>query len=86
MMNAQTTKLVDQLKDKLLSTSEELVIKMIQEARDEALAEAKSLLKERMLQAILESATEDQIPDPTQNQKKKPASSGGTWFQPQPSL
>ena len=85
-MNEQTTKLVDQLKDKLLSTSEELVIKMIQEARDEAMAEAKSLLKERMLQAILESATEDQIVEPDQNQKKKPASSGGTWFQPQPSL
>lgn len=88
-MNEQTTKLVDQLKDKLLSTSEELVIKMIQEARDEALAEAKSLLKERMLQAILESATEDQIPaaeDSNENQQKKPASSGGTWFQPQPSL
>ena len=92
-MNEQTTKLVDQLKDKLLNTSEELVIKMIQEARDEALAEAKALLKERMLQAILESATEDQIQDPeqgqdpeNQNQKKKLASSGGTWFQPQPSL
>ena len=79
-MNEQTNKLVDQLKDKLLSTSDELVIKMIQEARDEALAEAKSLLKERMLQAILESAAEDQ------NQNTKPASSGGTWFQPQPSL
>ena len=79
-MNEQTTQLVDQLKDKLLSASDELVIKMIQEARDEALAEAKSLLKERMLRAILESATEDQ------KKNKKPASSGGTWFQPQPSL
>ena len=79
-MNEQTSTLVDQLKDKLLSTSDELIVKMIQEARTEALAEAKALLKERMLQAILESATEDQI------QKKKPASSGGTWFQPQPSL
>ena len=79
-MNEQTINLVDQLKDKLLSASDELIIKMIQEARDEALAEAKSLLKERMLQAILESATEDQ------QTKKKPASSGGTWFQPQPSL
>ena len=46
-MNEQTTTLVDQLKDKLLSTSDELIIKMIQEARDEALAEAKALLKER---------------------------------------
>ncbi|MFK7848036.1 MAG: hypothetical protein AB8G77_22300 [Rhodothermales bacterium] len=83
-MNEQTTQLIDQLKDKLLRASDEMVIKMIQEARDEALTEAKVILKERMLQAILESAAEDQ-PEKTSN-NKKPASSGGTWFQPQPSL
>ena len=82
-MNEQTTQLIDQLKEKLLRASDEMVIKMIQEARDEALTEAKAILKERMLQAILESAAEGQ-PKPTNN--KKPASSGGTWFQPQPSL
>ncbi len=84
MMNEQTTQLIDQLKDKLLKASDEMVIKMIQEARDEALTEAKAILKERMLQAILESAAEGQ-PDNIAN-NKKPASSGGTWFQPQPSL
>ena len=83
-MNEQTTELIDQLKDKLLQASDEMVIKMIQEARDEALTEAKAILKERMLQAILESAAEDQPQKPANN--KKPASSGGTWFQPQPSL
>lgn len=83
-MNEQTTQLIDQLKDKLLRASDEMVIKMIQEARDEALTEAKAILKERMLQAILESAAEDQPEKRTNN--KKPASSGGTWFQPQPSL
>ena len=83
-MNEQTTQLIDQLKDKLLRASDEMVMKMIQEARDEALTEAKSILKERMLQAILESAAEDQSEQTPNN--KKPASSGGTWFQPQPSL
>ncbi len=80
-MNEQTIALIDQLKDKMVKSSDEQIIRMIQEARDEALSEAKVLLKERMLQAILESATEDQP-----NNNKKPASSGGTWFQPQPSL
>lgn len=80
-MNEQTIALIDQLKDKMVKASDEQIIRMIQEARDEALSEAKVLLKERMLQAILESATEDQP-----NNNKKPASSGGTWFQPQPSL
>ena len=79
-MNELTNTLVDQLKDKLISASDELIIKMIQEAREEALAEAKVILKERMLQAILESATDEQPAG------KKQASSGGTWFQPQPSL
>ena len=79
-MNELTNTLVDQLKDKLISASDEPIIKMIQEAREEALAEAKVILKERMLQAILESATEDQ------QKNKKQAPSGGTWFQPQPSL
>jgi hypothetical protein len=79
-MNEQTIALIDQLKDKLVKASDELIIRMIQEARDEALSEAKAILKERMLEAILESAADDQHKD------KKPASSGGTWFQPQPSL
>jgi hypothetical protein len=82
-MNNQTTQLIEQLKDKLVKASDELIIRIIQEARDEALVEAKSLLKEKMLQAILESAAEDQAPA-GKNAKSQPA--GGTWFQPQPSM
>jgi hypothetical protein len=82
-MNNQTTQLIEQLKDKLVKASDELIIRIIQEARDEALVEAKAMLKERILQAILESAAEDQAP-PAKNQKSQP--SGGTWFQPQPSM
>ena len=40
-MNNQTTQLIEQLKDKLVKASDELIIRMIQEARDEALVEAK---------------------------------------------
>ncbi len=82
-MNNQTTQLIEQLKDKLVKASDELIIRIIQEARDEALVEAKVMLKERMLQAILESAAEDQAPS-AKNPKSQP--SGGTWFQPQPSM
>lgn len=82
-MNNQTTQLIEQLKDKLVKASDELIIRIIQEARDEALVEAKAMLKERMLQAILESAAEDQAPS-AKNPKSQP--SGGTWFQPQPSM
>ena len=80
-MNDQTAQLIEQLKEKLIVASDELITRTIEEARQEALAEAKALLKERMLQAILESATQPQN-KPT---SPKPAS-GGTWFQPQPSL
>ena len=79
-MNERTSKLVDQLKDKLIGDSEEEIIKIIQEAREEAMAEAKGMLKEHMLQAILESASDEQ------QKQNKPAHSGGTWFQPQTSM
>ncbi len=81
-MNNQTTQLIEQLKDKLVKASDELIIRVIQEARDEALAEAKAMLKERMLEAILESAAEEQ----TAPKNAKPQNAGGTWFQPQPSM
>lgn len=85
-MNTQTTQLIEQLKDKLVKASDELIIRIIQEARDEALVEAKALLKDRMLQAILESAAEDQAPAPKPSAAQKSAAPGGTWFQPQPSM
>lgn len=81
-MNNQTTQLIEQLKDRLVKASDELILRVIQEARDEALADAKSLLKDRMIQAILESATEGVSAH--KGQKTQP--SGGTWFQPQPSV
>jgi len=38
-----------QLKEKLLAASQEEIAKIVKEAQDEALQEAKELLKERML-------------------------------------
>ena len=45
-----------QLKEKLLAASQEEIAKVVKEAQDEALSEAKALLKERMLEAILKDA------------------------------
>ena len=45
-----------QLKEKLLAASQEEIAKVVKEAQDEALQEAKQLLKERMLEAILKDA------------------------------
>ncbi len=45
-----------QLKEKLLAASQEEIAKVVKEAQDEALQEAKALLKERMLEAILKDA------------------------------
>ncbi len=45
-----------QLKEKLLAASQEEIAKVVKEAQDEALQEAKELLKERMLEAILKDA------------------------------
>ena len=79
-MNENTAKLVDQLREKVIEASDELIVNIVKEARDEALIDAKAILKERMIQAILESATDEQ------GKAKKSSSSGGTWFQPQPSV
>lgn len=83
-MTDQTTKLLEQLKNKLIEASDEEITRLIREAREEALTEAKKMLKERMLQAILESATEEQKGDNSKDGAQSQA--GGTWFQPQPSL
>ena len=45
-----------QLKDRLLAASQEEIAKVLKEAQTEALQEAKTLLKERMLEAILKDA------------------------------
>ena len=45
-----------QLKDKLLAASQDDIARVLKEAQDEALQEAKAMLKERMLEAILKEA------------------------------
>ncbi|MEZ4701840.1 MAG: hypothetical protein R2834_15995 [Rhodothermales bacterium] len=45
-----------QLKDKLLSASQDDIKRLVSEAQNEALQEAKTMLKERMLEAILKDA------------------------------
>ena len=52
--NSENTR--GQLKEKLLAASQEEIAKVVKEAQDEALQEAKALLKERMLEAILKDA------------------------------
>lgn len=55
-MTTQTNTVMGQLKDKLLSASQDDIKRLVNEAQSEALDEAKSLLKERMLEAILKDA------------------------------
>gem|GEM_PF-2582749 len=55
-MTTQTNNVMGQLKDKLLSASQDDIKRLVNEAQTEALEEAKSLLKERMLEAILKDA------------------------------
>ena len=45
-----------QLKNNILSSSQGDIKRVVQEAQTEALSEAKSMLKERMLEAILKNA------------------------------
>ena len=55
-MHTNSNNAMGQLKDKLLATSQEDIAKIMKEAQEEALQEAKALLKERMLEAILKDA------------------------------
>ncbi len=55
-MTTDSNSTMGQLKEKLLAASQEEIAKVLKEAQDEALSEAKVLLKERMLEAILEDA------------------------------
>lgn len=45
-----------QLKNNILSSSQGDIKRVVQEAQTEALSEAKTMLKERMLEAILKNA------------------------------
>ncbi|MFK7848035.1 MAG: hypothetical protein AB8G77_22295 [Rhodothermales bacterium] len=55
-MTTNSNNTMGQLKEKLLAASQEEIAKVVKEAQDEALSEAKALLKERMLEAILKDA------------------------------
>ncbi len=55
-MSNNSNNAMGQLKDKLLSASQEEIAKVPKEAEMEALQEAKAMLKERMLEAILKDA------------------------------
>ncbi len=55
-MTTQTNNVMGQLKDKLLSASQDEIKRVVKEAQHEALDEAKAMLKERMLEAILKDA------------------------------
>jgi hypothetical protein len=56
-IDEKTIALIRQLQDGLFDVSEDQVAQMVREARNEALAEAKTILKWLMVQAILEQAT-----------------------------
>ena len=64
-MNEMTSRLRRKLEDSLAELSNEQIAALIEEARDEALAEAKAVIKGTMVQAILERALgEIQNPKP----------------------
>jgi hypothetical protein len=55
-MDEKTSRLMSQLKDRLIEISDGQITEIINEARDEALAEAKAMIKGMMVQTILEHA------------------------------
>jgi hypothetical protein len=55
-MDESTSELTGQLREKLIEASDGQIAKIIIEAREEALAEAKAIIKGMMVQAILEHA------------------------------
>ena len=58
-MNEQISSLIDQLKDRIVLASADDIDQIVREARAEALAEAKAILKERLMRSILEKAIDD---------------------------
>jgi len=55
-MDEKTSRLMSQLKDRMIEVSDGQITEIIREARDEALAEAKAIIKWTMVQSILERA------------------------------
>lgn len=67
-MNEQISSLIDQLKDRIVLASADDIDQIVKEARAEALAEAKTILKERLMRSILEKAIDDvEAPRPAAN-------------------
>lgn len=58
-MDENTRELVNQLKDGTVIFSDGQIMEIIEEARDEAIAEAKAIIKGMMVQAILEHALDE---------------------------
>ena len=58
-MDEKTSELMTQLVDRLIAASDGQVTEIIQEARDEALAEAKAIIKGMVIQAVLEHAVRE---------------------------
>jgi len=58
-MDEKTSRLMSQLKDRMIEVSDGHITGIIREARGEALAEAKAIIKGTMVQAILERALEE---------------------------
>lgn len=58
-MDEKTSRLMSQLKDRMIEVSDGHIAGIIREAREEALAEAKAVIKGTMVQAILERALEE---------------------------
>lgn len=55
-MNQHARELLERLRQRIVSGADEAVAEIIQEARDEALAEARAVIKQLMVEAILERA------------------------------
>ena len=55
-MESRNKNIMGQLKNNILSSSQGDIKRVVQEAQTEALSEAKTMLKERMLEAILKNA------------------------------
>jgi hypothetical protein len=71
-MDEKTSRLMSQLKDRMIEVSDGQITQIIQEARNEAFTEARAILKGIMVQAILEQAVRElegalnlpQVPNP----------------------
>ncbi|SHK60152.1 translation initiation factor IF-2 [Rhodothermus profundi] len=75
MYDEQIRKLIEQFRAKFLELSSEEIQRLIEETKAEALAEARAIIKEQMLEAILEQSARMQLrqaPQPTQTTQPTP--------------